>query len=166
MLDGIMRFLAQDFYGLVLGLAAAWLLVRYQVRWRTWAGAGLVIGGLAFGLAQIGARLITDPRPFLVGGGPPLIPSATDNGFPSDHTLLVAVAAATVTVMDLRAGAVFWALALLVGLARVYARVHHLLDVGGSLGLVALALGVYGGVARMWRWGSQTRRQRIIDHES
>jgi undecaprenyl-diphosphatase len=143
-------FLAQDFYLLVLGLALLLLLLRYRARWREWLSATIVIGALAFALAQVGARLISDPRPFLVGGGPPLIPSATDNGFPSDHTLLVATAAAVVTVVDPVAGAVFWILAAVVGLARVYARVHHLLDVVGSLLLVALALALYLGLRRLW----------------
>ncbi len=151
MLNGIMIFLAQDFYLLLLGLAAGLLLTRYRARWREWAGAGLVIGGLAFGLAQVGAQLIADPRPFLLGGGPPLIASATDNGFPSDHTLLVATVAATVTVVDPVAGVLFWGLAVLIGLARVYVRVHHLLDVAGSLGIVALDLALYWGVARIRR---------------
>ncbi|MDQ2807507.1 MAG: phosphatase PAP2 family protein [Chloroflexota bacterium] len=166
MFNGIMIFLAQDFYLLLLGLAVLLLLTRYRARRREWAGAAVVIGGLAFALAQVATRLIADPRPFLLGGGPPLIASATDNGFPSDHTLLVATVAATVTVVDPVAGVVFWGLAVLVGLARVYARVHHLLDVAGSLGIVALALALYWGVARIRRRAAGAGPTPATDRES
>jgi undecaprenyl-diphosphatase len=147
----VVVFLAQDFYLVVLALAVAFLVLRYRRRLLELAGAAVIIGGLAFALAQVGARLIRDPRPFLVAGGPPLIPSAQDNGFPSDHTLLAATAAAVVTVAHPRAGALVWAAAAIVGRARGYARVHHLLDVAGSLVIVGLALAIYAGIYRLWQ---------------
>ena len=150
-MDTLVVFLAQDFYLVVLALAVAFLVLRYRRRLLELASAAVLIGGLAFALAQVGARLISDPRPFLVSGGPPLIPSSQDNGFPSDHTWLVATAAAVVTVANPRAGVLFWVAAAVVGLARVYARVHHLLDVAGSLVIVGLALAIYAGIYRLWQ---------------
>jgi membrane-associated phospholipid phosphatase len=161
--DTVIIFLAQDFYLIVLGLAVAVLVLRYRRRLLELVGAAVIIGGLAFALAQTGARLIADPRPFLVSGGPPLIASAQDNGFPSDHTLLVATAAAVVTVANPRAGALFWAAAALVGLARVYARVHHLLDVAGSLVIVGLALAIYAGIHWMWQARNAAQRAPLSD---
>jgi undecaprenyl-diphosphatase len=148
--DTVVIFLAEYFYLVVLALAIAILVLRYRRRLLELAAAAAIIGGLAFALAQVGTRLIADPRPFLVSGVPPLIPSAQDNGFPSDHTLLVATAAAVVTVANPRAGVLFWAAAALVGLARVYAGVHHLLDVAGSLVIVGLALAAFMGIRRVW----------------
>ncbi len=150
MIDSFMAFLAQDFYLVVLGIAAVFLFVRYRARWRELAAAALVIGVVAFALAKLGAHFIDDPRPFLVAHTAPLIPSATDNGFPSDHTLLLGTVAAVVTVAAPLPGLIFWALAGVVGLARVYAGVHHVLDIAGSLVMVAAALAVYAGVRRLW----------------
>jgi membrane-associated phospholipid phosphatase len=44
----------------------------------------------------------------------------------------------------------FWALAAVVGMARVYARVHHPLDVLGSLLFAALALAIYAALRWLW----------------
>src|SRR5207253_11016900 len=101
----------------------------------------ICIGVLAFLLAQAGTHLIISPRPFQESGLPPLIPSSVDNGFPSDHTLLLAVAAAVITLVNWRWGLLFWGLAIIVGLARVYAGVHHLTDVAGSLMIASLSYG-------------------------
>ena len=162
-MDTVAIFLAQDFYLVVLALAVAILVLRYRRRLLELGGAAVMIGGLAFALAQAGARLIADPRPFLVSGGPPLIPSAQDNGFPSGHTLLVATAAAVVTVANPRAGALFWGAAALVGLARVYAHVHHLLDVAGSLVIVGLALAAYVGIRSVWHGRNAAARAPSAD---
>jgi membrane-associated phospholipid phosphatase len=56
---------------------------------------------------------------------------------------LLGILAAVITLASWRVGLLFWGLALAVGLARVYARVHHLADVFGSFGIVLIALGVY-----------------------
>ena len=162
-MDTIAIFLAQDFYLVVLALAVAVVVLRYRHRLLELGGAAVIIGGLAFALAQAGARLIADPRPFLVSGQAPLIPSAQDNGFPSDHTLLVATTAAVVTVANPRAGGLFWAAAALVGLARVYARVHHLLDVAGSLVIVGLALAAYVGIRWVWQGRNAAARAPSAD---
>jgi membrane-associated phospholipid phosphatase len=54
----------------------------------------------------------------------------------------------------------FWVLALVVGLARVYAGVHHVLDITGSLVIAAVALGIYLLARMLWekRQGSQSAR--------
>ena len=142
--------LAQDFYLLVLAAALVLLVARYRARLRELAIAAVVIAPTAFVLAKIGAGVISSPRPFIQSGVAPLIASAQDNGFPSDHTLLLGAVAAVVTVANRRLGLLFWALAAVVGLARVYARVHHPVDVLGSLLFAALALALYAGLRRLW----------------
>jgi undecaprenyl-diphosphatase len=82
--------------------------------------------------AQLSGSLIASPRPFVVDQVTPLIPAATDNGFPSDHTLLVMAVAAVVFAYQRKAGSVLFVLAAWVGIARILAHVHHPIDVVGS----------------------------------
>jgi undecaprenyl-diphosphatase len=148
-MDFIASFVAQYLYILVLALVLGYLVWQHRARWLELAFAAVFIGGVAFLLAKITGLWISDPRPFVVTGQPPLFPHDITNGFPSDHTLLVAAVAAVVALANWRVGLVVWALALLIGLARVYAGVHHLLDIAGSLVLVAIALGGYILIKRM-----------------
>lgn len=83
--------------------------------------------------AKIGNMLYNDPRPFVVGNFIPLIPHAPDNGFPSDHTLISSAIAAIICPFNKKLALVLWALALLVGLSRVFVGVHHLIDILGSM---------------------------------
>ena len=80
----------------------------------------------------IGA-LYFDPRPFVVGHVAPLIPHAPDNGFPSDHTLISAAFAAVIYPYNKKISWLLWILTLTVGLSRVYVKVHHPIDVIGSM---------------------------------
>lgn len=82
--------------------------------------------------AKILSFLIFDPRPFVVDHVTPLIPHVADNGFPSDHTLITMAIASVVFAYNRKIGSVLIILALIVGTARVLARVHHPLDIIGS----------------------------------
>lgn len=102
-----------------------------------------VIGvGLAVVLAKASGYLWTNPRPFVVDHLPPLLPHAADNGFPSDHSAVAAAAATVVTLYRRVAGLWLWVLALLIGGARVLARVHHWPDIIGGLAVGALSVGI------------------------
>jgi undecaprenyl-diphosphatase len=158
MVDPVIAFVAQYFYLVVLVGAIIFVAVQFRLGkspmgLREFLLAALFIGAVAYLLSKAGNLFIDSPRPFLLTGVPPLIPSSTDNGFPSDHTLLLAFMSALVFLVNKRAGALFLALAVVVGLARVYAGVHHLLDVIGSLVIVALALLLYLLVIALWRRG-------------
>ncbi len=142
-MDNIFSFLAEYFYLIVIAAALLLIALRYRANWQELVLATLFIGIVSYLLSKLGTDLISDPRPFIQTGIPALIPSATDNGFPSDHTLLLAVIAAVFGVVSWRMGLVFVVLALIVGLARVYARVHHLLDIAGSFGIVVIAGSLY-----------------------
>jgi membrane-associated phospholipid phosphatase len=143
-LDTIASFLAEYFYLIVLVLAVGLVLIRYRNHSIRLAIAAVCIGGIAYLLSKIGGQLISSPRPFTEAGAKAaLIPSAHDNGFPSDHTMLLATVAAIITLVEWQAGIVFWIFALLVGLCRVYVGVHHLIDIVGSFVIVAIALGIY-----------------------
>jgi membrane-associated phospholipid phosphatase len=113
--------------------------------------AVLVFPG-SFIVGTLLGMVISSPRPFVVEPIPPLIPASTDNGFPSDHTLLAMACATVIFVFSRRTGVILIALALVVGAARVAARVHHPIDVLGSAAIVwAVTLAVWWLLATVVR---------------
>lgn len=100
---------------------------------------------VAYAIAVAGRLLYFDPRPFVVGHFVPMISHATDNGFPSDHTLLCSSIAAIFSLSDKLARLALWMVASAVAISRVYVGVHHVTDVAGS---VAISIVVAWGVNR------------------
>lgn len=96
----------------------------------------LVLASFVLPLIFVSSRgasfLFENPRPFLVNDFTPLISHASDNGFPSDHALLVFAIASIVFTFNKMAGAGLFLLAVLVGVGRVVVGVHHLIDIVGS----------------------------------
>jgi undecaprenyl-diphosphatase len=106
---------------------------------------------LAYIIGTIANHLYIDPRPFVVGHFTPLIRHSPDNGFPSDHTLLVSALAAIGIAWNVRIGAVLWAIAGIVATGRVYVGLHHPVDVIGSMLISILAVYlVYLMFAHVW----------------
>ncbi len=104
----------------VFVLGALWLFVL--VRHRAVLTLQILVRialllSLAYGVANVSAHLISDPRPYLVEGVQPLISTSADNGFPSDHVLLAGALAACLWWIDARAVAPFalGTLAVMVG---------------------------------------------------
>lgn len=83
-------------------------------------------------LAKILSFLFYNPRPFVVGNFAPLVQHVADNGFPSDHTLLASAVALIIFRFKRKWGIFLLALALIVGFSRVFAGVHHFIDIFGS----------------------------------
>jgi membrane-associated phospholipid phosphatase len=148
-MERIIAFSAEYLFIPVLLLEGLYLAVFHLNRWRTFLVAGMVIGGIGFLVSLIANRIIVDPRPFVAGGFRPLIHSSTDNGFPSDHTLLLATTAAVTAIANRRAGVLALLAAIAVGLARVYCGVHHFADIAGSLVIVGFAMAVFAGLRGM-----------------
>ena len=96
---------------------------------------------LTYLLALAAGHLYYDPRPFVIGHFAPLLPHLPDNGFPSDHTLLVSALAIIGTYLNWKLGFVLWVIALTVAVARVYVGLHHPIDVTGSI-FIALVVGI------------------------
>lgn len=88
---------------------------------------------LVYIIAKVAGWFYFDPRPFVVGDFTPLIAHVADNGFPSEHTLFASALAAIITLFSPRVGIVLWGMAFLVGLARVFAGVHHFADIAGAV---------------------------------
>lgn len=86
----------------------------------------------------LASTLYYNPRPFVSEHITPLISHAADNGFPSDHTLLAAALASIVFCFNRKLGIVLFAIALLVGTARVLAGIHHWIDIVGSFVIVTV----------------------------
>lgn len=103
---------------------------------------GLFSGSISLLIATVANRLIQNPRPFVADNFIPLVAHAPDNGFPSDHSLLVGFIASLIFVFDRRVGALLWIVAVAVGTARVLAGVHHPVDVIGSFLIAAASVTV------------------------
>ena len=107
---------------------------------------------LSYVVALIARHFWYDPRPFVIGGFPPLIPHTADNGFPSDHALLAAALAVVVQYFDKKMAVVLWLVAALIGVARVIAQVHHPIDILGSFA-IALGMGIaaHAIIGQLWK---------------
>ena len=138
-MDELVKIVAK--YFLVLSvLGAAVVLYRMPKTERLRFVILLAAGGIvALAFAKLGSMLYDNPRPFVQGHFTPLLPHAADNGFPSDHTLLAAFLAWASLTKSRKIGAALLVVALLVGLARLQAGVHHAVDIAGSFVLSGLA---------------------------
>lgn len=142
-MHGLVSFVAN--YGLIIpivGLLAALLtLDSNSVKKRfllELLGGALIV----FLLARLGSWLYYNPRPFVVGHFTPYFPHPNNNGFPSDHTLFVSYIAFFVLSYKRKLGVALVLVALAIGLARVVAGVHHLVDILGAITISGLAVAV------------------------
>lgn len=146
-MHGIVVFVAKYFI-VLSALVALWIFVtlpRKQKKEFILVGVGGAV--IALVLAKVGNHLYYDPRPFVEGHFTPYFGHGNDNGFPSDHTLLAGWLAFLGLRYSKKLGWLLIALALLVGLARVKAGVHHLLDILGSLVFSGIGVWLAGLVA-------------------
>lgn len=99
---------------------------------------------LIYLISLIMGLIIYNPRPFVVDNSQPLFPHLPDNGFPSQHTLLAAAIACVIFFFSKKLGLFLWTIAILIGIGRVLAGVHHPIDIFASI-IIALtgALIVY-----------------------
>ncbi len=142
MADSLIIFLAAYLYLIVAVLAlVAFLRATPDDRLKLVA-MGLVALPLAYILGVLGGLVISSPRPFVVGNVKPLIKSSTDNGFPSDHTLLSMTLAMLILAVNRKWGLLLIVLAAGVGAGRVLAHVHHPIDVIGSTVIAAIAVAI------------------------
>lgn len=148
----LIKFVGNYFFLLSLAiLAAYWLRVsrkeKVNIVWE------LLFGGmLALLLSTIASHLYYDTRPFVTEHTVPLIAHAADNGFPSDHTLLTAFIGFTIYLHSRTVGGVLLLVALLVGVARVAARIHHPIDIVGSFVIAALSVAIVMLLSRRWKF--------------
>ena len=134
-------------YLIIVSVAALlWSLYILKGKKRQYLiGLTVVALPVAFLLSRVAGHFYYNARPFVVGNFTPLISHAADNGFPSDHMLLAALLATLVFFVNARLGTIAWVVALLVGLSRVAAGVHHTGDIVGSaiISIIAVFIAHY-----------------------
>ena len=105
-----------------------------ELRWEIAVFAAIALP-LTYIIAKISSAFYYDPRPFVIGQFTPLLPHAPDNGFPSDHTLLSSAIATVILFFHRRLGLLLLGGAFVVGALRVFAGVHHFIDIFGSMAI-------------------------------
>lgn len=145
-MDSLVVVLAQDLLYVVALVAAGVWLLRERPSGRVELAVAAVVALLvAVVLVKVAAAVHSDPRPFVQNPRlHPLFPHPADDGFPSDHSTVAMAVAVVVAWRHRVVGAVLALCAVVIGLARVAAHVHHLQDVaaGWVLGAVAGAIGL------------------------
>lgn len=141
-LDTTMIFAAQYLICIFAAyLAYTWFAKNEYRQEALFAGYAALLG---LGINFIITLFYFHPRPFMIPTGTLLIAHAAESSFPSDHaTIMFSVSLMLLTFKDLRRnGAVFFILAFISGLARVYCGLHFPLDMAGSLFVASLSLGI------------------------
>ena len=105
---------------------------------------------LTFILATLLRHVYFDPRPFVVGGFEPLVSHAPDNGFPSDHTLLLATIAIIWNFFRKKVALVLWIITLTVGFSRMAAGIHHFVDIVASIVIALIGGFVVHATIALW----------------
>jgi undecaprenyl-diphosphatase len=116
-----------------LATVALWLLARPygNPRWKLACSSALIASAIALATNQVISHIWARPRPF---AGHPLLTHVlaartTDPSFPSDHAAAAFAIAFAVLAFSRRVGAVFLALATLIGLSRIALGMHYPSDV-------------------------------------
>jgi len=88
---------------------------------------------LSYILALISRALYYNPRPFVEENLTSLIEHIADNGFPSDHMLLMASLASIMMMFNKKLAYTLWIIGIFVGISRMFVGVHHFLDIMASI---------------------------------
>ncbi len=139
-------FGAKYLYLVIIAVAGSYFLMQARGAQKQIALLGAILLPLTYLAAKIAGMIYYNPRPFVQTGIASLIPHVADNGFPSDHTLICAAITLLIYAFHKKLAIGLGVLTILVGLSRVAAGVHHLVDVLGSL-LIALAVFI---VIKQW----------------
>lgn len=141
-LDSAMIFAAKYLiYIFGVYLAYTWFAKNEYRQEVLFAGYAALLG---LGINFIITLFYFHPRPFMVPTGMLLIAHAAESSFPSDHaTIMFSISLMLLTFKYLRhSGAIFFMLAFISGLARVYSGLHFPMDIAGSLLVASLSIGI------------------------
>ncbi len=133
MMDAIFIFGAKYIIYLTLVVTAFYFFSLSKEDRKKFIIFGVIVLPLTYIIAKIAGHFYFDPRPFVVGHFTPLIPHTSDNGFPSDHVLLVSAIASVLFPFKKLGSLILWLCAICIGISRVYVGVHHPVDVIGSI---------------------------------
>jgi len=136
----------------VIAVAACslWLLARPggSRRWKLAAASALASAGLALLVNRLIAHFWDRARPYESHHGVYTLSHSHDPSFPSDHASAAFGIAFAVVLFEPLAGALFLALALLIGVGRVIIGAHYPGDVLAGLGAGLAAAFVVVAIAR------------------
>ena len=140
-MDSLIIFGAKYLVFAIIALAVLAVVVcKSKEQWFNFGVLVLLALAAGYALARLAGLLFAHPQPFAAEGFEPLIPHATDNSFPSDHTLIGGVFASVAFLADRRVGLALWILTLLVGLSRMLAGLHYPIDILAAAVLAAVAV--------------------------
>lgn len=132
------------FIFVIIGVVIAWIRVKKPARMQ-FLVATIFAGLFAYVISRIASHLYFDPRPFVADHVTPLTSHAADNGFPSDHALFTMTLTAVTYFFSKKIASVMLVMTILVGVARILAKVHSPLDIGAGwvLGIIGAVAGYY-----------------------
>lgn len=135
----IFIFGAKYLYLIVIIITFIWFLIQSKLKQKEVLILICICLPLIFIISLLASYVYYNPRPFVLGNFKSLIPHQADNGFPSRHVLLLSAISAVIFFFSRRISLLLWILTLFVGFSRVYAGVHHIIDVIGSI-LISIIL--------------------------
>ncbi len=161
-MNSIVIFCAEYLFIFVILIAVvAWLRAKGGDVKLRFVVVTILAGVIALALARLAGALYFDPRPFVAEHVAPLIPHAPDNGFPSDHALLTMTLTAAVYFFNKKAAGAMLILTIIVGIARVLAKVHSPIDIGAgwAIGIMGAIAGYYAGAWLVDRYKHRRKLQ-------
>jgi undecaprenyl-diphosphatase len=142
---------AKYLYLLSILTAVGWIYLKAKRQTGNVSKLILVSFPIAYIIAKILSHFYYNARPFVTENIKPLINHASNNGFPSDHTLLTMTIAAVVYQYNRKFGALLAFLAILIGYARIAAKIHYQIDIWSAVVIAIFA--VYSSVRILKRFG-------------
>ncbi|HZP55149.1 MAG TPA: phosphatase PAP2 family protein [Candidatus Saccharimonadales bacterium] len=148
-MDSLIIFLAKDLFIFVILIWIGCFFYTPKNRRLEYIVALIVAAIIALILDKVAGALYYHPRPFSVNHIKPLISHGADNGFPSEHTILVMTITTLIYFYRRQLALLAFTITVLVGAGRVWSHVHSWQDIAGGI-LIGLIAGYAGyKIARM-----------------
>lgn len=126
----VIIFFAQYLIYIIALIISSYVILRLPRSEKQQLGIELLISVfIAIIFVKAAGTLYYNPRPFVEGDFIPLFPHGTDNGFPSNHSIAVAIMVSIFWIYNKKLAPIIIFLSVLVGLGRVSAGVHHIEDI-------------------------------------
>ncbi len=141
--DDWMEFFAQDMIWLMLGIVVILWFTGKTSNQKLAFFSGLSAALSLLLASWLVSPMANHPRPFVGHTVHLLIRHAADPSFPSDHATLAFSLAFSVLFVKRRLGTLLLAMAVLVGISRIYVGVHYPGDILGAMllsGIIAFAV--------------------------
>lgn len=136
----IIIFLAEYLHWVVVVAALGFAFFSNPTQRKRLVTLTVLAAPIALVIDRVLNKIIISPRPFVEGGFIPLVQHSADNGFPSEHTLLVLFIALVLWVFNRKLGIILLFAGFLVGVGRILAGIHSPLDILGSTVIALVAV--------------------------